>query len=100
MENSEILPIGKPTVDATPVPIHLSSKDVDAEIARLNLSAPNKSINSVSSQVSAITTTTTTTTTIITNQSGAILTTQTEDSPNTPLTSPKPKSSDDSPGSP
>ena len=39
-ENSELMPIGKPTLDVAPVPIRLSRNDVKVEIARLNLHEP------------------------------------------------------------
>ena len=69
-ENSELMPIGKPTLDVAPVPIRLSRNDVKAEIARLNLLVP---INDVPNSQS--TTKTTTTTTIITSKSGVVLST-------------------------
>ena len=72
LDNSETLPIGKPTVDATLVPIQLSSKDVSEKIAKISLSAPNLQTNPSSSMM----TTTTTTMTIITNQKGAVLSTE------------------------
>ena len=34
LDNSELLPIGKRTVDAAPVPIHLSTDDVNREIKK------------------------------------------------------------------
>ena len=49
LDNRELLPIGKPTVDTTPVPIQLSLKDVNEEIAKISLSASNLQTNPSSS---------------------------------------------------
>ena len=64
IENSELLPIGKSTVDAVPVPIRLGVNNVNKEIDKLksasvnNLTTPNQH--------------TEVTTTIITNQDGSV----------------------------
>ena len=94
-ENSELMPIGKPTLDVAPVPIRLSRDDVKAEITRLNLHELNNDVSNSQS-----TTTTTTTTTIITSKSGVVLTTCSDEAPIMPLASPTPKSSENSPGYP
>ena len=81
--------------DVAPVPIRLSCDDVKAEITRLNLHEPNNDVPNSQS-----TTATTTTTTSITSKSGVVLSTCSDEAPSTPLASPTPKSSDESPGSP
>ena len=100
LNNSELLLIGKPTVDAALVPIRLGLEDVNEEIARIRLSAPNLQTNPPSTSV--MTTTTTTTTTIIMNQDGAVLSTRMDETSKSPVTSPNAKGipSDDSQGSP
>ena len=65
-ENSELMPIGKPTFDVAPVPIRLSSDDVNVEITRLNLcESDNDTADSQANPIST-TTSTTTMTTIVT----------------------------------
>ena len=83
-ENSELMPIGKPTLDVAPVPIRLSREDVQAEVSRLNL---HESKNDVSTP-QCTTTTTTTMMTIIMDKFGAVLSTCNAESPGMPLASP------------
>ena len=90
-ENSELMPIGKPFFDVAPVPIHLSSDDVNAEISRLNLREFNNDLPDSQANPISTTTSTTTTTTIITSKSGAILSTCSNEAPSMPLASPMPK---------
>ena len=94
LENSELLPIGKKTVDAALVPICLNTEDVNNKIAKLKLS--NKEITSQSTSAGV------TTTTIVMNANGMVESTTTNTTLKSPLSSPMPKSapSDDSPDLP
>ena len=94
IENSELLPIGKSTVDAVPVPIRLGVNDVNNKIDKLK----SASVNSVTTPNQH----TEVTTTIITNQDGSVETkTSIQSKANCLPLSPKLTSpEDDSPGSP
>ena len=97
LDNSALLLIGKPTIDAAPVPIHLGMDDVNKEISKLRL--PTETNGDPQTKPS---TTGVTTTTIITNLDGSILSMTTDTMLKSLPSSPKTKGipSDDSPGSP
>ena len=104
IDNSDLLPIGKPTVDAAPVPIRLGTDDVNKEIDKLRKPFVNgtKSVDSALTQNQV----TEVTITIIANQDGSLETeTSIQSKPQKPVslpTSPKLTQSldEDSPGSP
>ena len=68
-DNSELLPIGKTTVDAAPVPIRLGADDVNREIEKLKIPSVTKEMDTISeqNQSSEITTT------IIANHDGSVV---------------------------
>ena len=70
LDNSELLPMGKKMVNAVPVPIHLSTDDVNKEITKLKL--PTENEDDVQTKVPS---TGVTTTTIFTNAAGTMLST-------------------------
>ena len=92
IKNSELLPIGKSTVDAVPVPIRLGVNDVNKEIDKLK----SASVNNVTNQHTKVTTT------IITNQDGSVETKTSIQSKADwlPLSSKPTSPEDNSPGSP
>ena len=95
IENSKLLPIGKSTVDAVPVPIRLGVNDINNKIDKLR----SASVNSVTT----LNQHTEVTTTIITNQDGSVETeTSIQSKPQNclPLSPKLTSPEDDSPGSP
>ena len=102
LDNSELLPIGKRTVDTAPVPIRLGTDDVNREIKKLKIPSATKGNDMLPDQ----TLDTEITTTIITNHDGSVVSAVSEqkhkpkpsslpNSPKTTKTSPN-----GSPGSP
>ena len=60
LDNSELLPIGKQTVDAAPIPICLGTDDVNREIKKLQIPSETKRSDKLSDQTSDTETPTTT----------------------------------------
>ena len=102
LDNSELLPIGKWTVDAAPVPIHLGTDDVNREIKKLMIPGATKGNDMLPDQ----TPDTEITTSIIANHDGSVVSTVSEQKnkpkPSLPPNSPKTTNTtpDESPGSP
>ena len=102
LDNSELLPIGKTTVDTAPVPICLGADDVNREIKKLKIPSVTKGNDTLSDQKQD----TEITTTIIANRDGSVVSAVSEHKrtpkplslPNSPKTTKTPP--DDSPGSP
>ena len=102
LDNSELLPIGKRTVDAAPVPIRLGTDDVNREIKKLKIPSATKGNDMLPDQ----TLDTEITTTIIANHDGSVVSAVSEQKhkpkplslPNSPKTTKTPP--DDSPGFP
>ena len=102
LDNSELLPIGKKTVDAAPVPICLGTDDVNREIKKLVIPGATKGNDMLPDQTLDMEITTT----IIANHDGSVVSTVSEQKhkpkpsslPNSPKTTQTPP--DDSPGSP
>ena len=102
IDNSELLPIGKRTVDAAPVPICLGTDDVNREIEKLLTPSTIKRNDKPSDQTQD----TEITTTIITNRDGSVVSTVSEqkDKPKPSLVPNLPKTTntipDEAPSSP
>ena len=102
LDNSELLPIGKRTVDTAPVPIRLGTDDVNREIKKLKIPSATKGNDMLPDQ----TLDTEITTTIITNHDGSVVSAVSEQKhkpkpsslPNSPKTTKTPPNG--SPGSP
>ena len=102
VDNSELLPIGKTTVDAAPVPIHLGTDDVNKEIEKLKIPSMTKAIDTIPEQKQG----SEITTTIIANRDGSVVSATSEHTgsqkptslPISPKTTTTP--SNNSPGSP
>ena len=102
LDNSELLPIGKKTVDVAPVPICLGTDDVNREIKKRMIPCATKGTDTLPDQ----TPDTEITTTIIANSDGSVVSTVSEQKhkpklsslPNLPKATNTPP--DDSPGSP
>ena len=88
MENSELLPIGKSTVDAVPVLIRLGLNDINKEIDNLRKSS-GMSVTNLNQNTEV-------TTVIIANQDGSIETKTSIKPQNCLLSSPKPTWTDSS----
>ena len=74
LDNSELLPISKRTVDVAPMPIRLGTGDVNREIKKLVIPGANKGNGMLPDQ----TLDTEITTTIITNCDGSVVSTVSE----------------------
>ena len=102
LDNSELLPIGKKMVDATPVPIWLGIDDVNREVQKLTMKNATKVMDPVTVQDQS----SDVTTTIIANRDGSVVTAtseQTQAGKSPTLSSPskdKTTSATDTPGSP
>ena len=102
LDNSELLPISKKTVDAAPVPIHLGTDDVNREIKKLVIPGATKGNDMLPDQTPDMEITTT----IIANRDGSVVSTVSEQKhkpkpsllPNSPKTTNTPPNY--SPGSP
>ena len=102
LDNSELLPISKPTVDAALVPIRLGTDDVNREINKLLIPSETKGNDKLSDQRQD----TEITTTIIANHDGSVVSTVSKQKdkpkPSSPPNSPKTTNTtpDEVPGSP